>query len=136
MLAPTEKVSSQWVGDYYVGEDGTYVKNQWVGDYYVGPDGKYEKNQWVGDYYVGENGKKVRNTWIDNRYLDADGKWDRTKPVPVPLEGIKVSTTGTLLKPGKTSGIDLYFFRKIRQMIGPLHGNLPMNRLQRLKTAS
>ena len=108
--ADGKKVSSQWVGDYYVGEDGTYVKNQWVGDYYVGPDGKYEKNQWVGDYYVGENGKKVRNTWIDNRYLDADGKWDRTKPVPVPLEGIKVSTTGTLLKPGKTSGIDLYFF--------------------------
>lgn len=110
MLAPTEKVSSQWVGDYYVGEDGTYVKNQWVGDYYVGPDGKYEKNQWVGDSYVGEDGKKVRNTWIGDQYLDADGKLDKTKPIPVPLEGIKVSTTGTLLKPGTTSGIDLYFF--------------------------
>lgn len=108
--ADGKKVSSQWVGDYYVGEDGTYVKNQWVGDYYVGSDGKYEKNQWIGDSYVDENGKKVRNKWIGNRYLDADGKWDRTKPVPVPLEGIKVSTTGTLLKPGTTSGIDLYFF--------------------------
>ena len=101
------------------------------GVWYAYRGSKLVRNKWVGDYYVGENGKKVRNTWIDNRYLDADGKWDRTKPVPVPLEGIKVSTTGTLLKPGKTSGIDLYFFPE-----NTTDGNLPMNRLQRLKTAS
>lgn len=53
--------SKCWVGDSYVGEDGSRVENQWVDDYYLGEDGVIVRNAQVGDVYVGEDGRVVED---------------------------------------------------------------------------
>lgn len=101
---------NQWIDDSYVGGDGKKVTSQWIGESYVDEDGVLVRNQWVGDSFVGKNGTKLKNTWIGDRYLDSDGNWDRTKPVRVPLETIRLQTTGQPLKPGEEEEIDWQYY--------------------------
>ena len=105
-----KKQKNQWIGDSYVGADGKKVTSQWIGESYVGEDGVLARNQWVGDSFVGKNGTKLKNTWIGDRYLDSDGNWDRTKPVQVPLETIRLQTIGWPLKPGEEGQIDWEYY--------------------------
>ncbi|MBP3201845.1 MAG: zinc-ribbon domain-containing protein [Lachnospiraceae bacterium] len=78
---------NQWVGDYYLGEDGRKVKNKLIDDtYYVDIEGKKVKNEWykfqkrigTGEvtvwYYLGPDGAKLRNAYSpDGYYVDKDG---------------------------------------------------------------
>ena len=78
---------NQWVGDYYLGEDGRKVRNKLIDDtYYVDIDGKKVKNEWykfqkrigTGEvtvwYYLGPDGAKLRDTYSpDGYYVDKDG---------------------------------------------------------------
>lgn len=34
-------MTSQWVGDYYLKEDGSMAADEWIGDKYVDSTGKY-----------------------------------------------------------------------------------------------
>lgn len=108
--ADGKKLKNQWIDDSYVGGDGKKVTSQWIGESYVDEDGVLVRNQWVGDSFVGKNGTKLKNTWIGDRYLDSDGNWDRTKPVRVPLETIRLQTTGQPLKPGEEEEIDWQYY--------------------------
>ena len=105
-----------WIGSCYVNPSGAWipdaVQSQWIGESYVDEDGVLVRNQWVGDSFVGKNGTKLKNTWIGDRYLDSDGNWDRTKPVRVPLETIRLQTTGQPLKPGEEEEIDWQYYPK------------------------
>lgn len=105
-----KKQKNQWVGDYYVGSDGKKVTSRWIGDSYVGADGTLARNQWIGDSFVDKNGIKMKDIWIGDRYLDADGNWDRTKPVRVPLESIRLQALGEPLKPGEETQIECLYY--------------------------
>ncbi len=55
-------MENQWVqfvdGSWaYCTGSGAVAKNQWVGDYYVGEDGYMKTDTWIGDYYVGSDGR-------------------------------------------------------------------------------
>lgn len=45
---------------------GLVTKNAWVGNYWCGSDGKYVKSSWVDNnqYYVGANGVYVPGRWV------------------------------------------------------------------------
>ena len=107
-----KKQKNKWIDDCYVGEDGKKKTSQWIGEYYVGTDGKIVKNQWIGDYFVGEKGTKVKETWIGDRYLGPDGKWDKTKPVPVPLEGIRIRQGFPPMKQGEENQYEWEYYPK------------------------
>lgn len=74
-------VKNQWDGDYYIGDDGEYVKNTWAqyGNdwYYCGEDGKIVKNQWIDDtFYVDDEGKMMLNAFTpDGFFVGEDGKY-------------------------------------------------------------
>lgn len=78
---------NQWVGDFYLGEDGRKVRNKVIDDtYYVDASGKKVKNEWYKFtknidgvdvnvwYYLGDDGAKLRDTLTpDGYYVDKDG---------------------------------------------------------------
>lgn len=78
---------NQWIGDFYLGEDGRKVRNKLIDDtYYVDASGKKVKNEWYkftknidgADvniwYYLGDDGAKLRDTLTpDGYYVDKDG---------------------------------------------------------------
>lgn len=66
-------VTSQWVGEKYVGSNGKMLKDTWIDGYYVGSDGVRVKNAWVDEKYLGADGSIVTNAWQDGVYLDATG---------------------------------------------------------------
>lgn len=45
---------------------GLVNKNAWVGNYWCGSDGKYVKSSWVDNnqYYIGANGVYVPGRWV------------------------------------------------------------------------
>ena len=51
--------------EYYLNAAGLVTKNAWVGSYWCGSDGKYVKSSWVDNnrYYVNENGVYVAGAW-------------------------------------------------------------------------
>ena len=51
--------------EYYLNAAGLVTKNAWVGSYWCGSDGKYVKSSWVDHnrYYVNENGVYVAGAW-------------------------------------------------------------------------
>lgn len=104
------KLRNQWIDDCYVGEDGKKKTSQWIGDSYVGTDGKMVRNAWIDDYYVGTNGTKLKDTWVNDRYLGPDGKWDKTKPVRVPLERVRISGETGAMKQGEKQKISWQYF--------------------------
>ena len=55
------QLGSDW---YYLSGSGAKVTNQWVGNYYLKEDGKMAVSEWVdhGKYYVDENG-----AWVPNK---------------------------------------------------------------------
>ena len=66
-----------WVGNYWCGSDGKYVKSSWVDNnkYYVGANGIYVTNQWVGDYYLNGAGLVTKNAWVGSYWCGSDGKY-------------------------------------------------------------
>ena len=71
------KVTNAWIGNYWCGSDGKYVKSSWVDNnkYYVGANGIYVTNQWVGDYYLNGSGLVTNNAWVGNYWCGSDGKY-------------------------------------------------------------
>lgn len=81
----TEMADKEWIYDnnyqawYYLREGGSYARSQWIGDYYLKADGKMADKEWVYDnfynsyYYLREGGSYARNQWIGNYYLKANG---------------------------------------------------------------
>ena len=81
-------VRNAWVGNYWLGSDGSMATNAWVDNdrYYVGEDGSWDKNVkkpeekkqgWVkegGTWYYYNQGIMVRNAWVGNYWLGSDGK--------------------------------------------------------------
>lgn len=67
---------NQWVGDYYLKENGFMAEKEWIYDatykswYYILPDGKYAREQWVYDkgyqswFYFHKYGKVYQDTWL------------------------------------------------------------------------
>lgn len=89
MVTGWQKIKGSW---YYLGNagDGAMKTSQWVGDYYVGEDGVMVTNTWIGDRYVDSSGK-----WDRNKKKE-DEKPEVT-PSPVSLKSIsldKSSITG------------------------------------------
>ena len=79
MNAVGKVAKNQWVGDYYLDENGNVVKNSWAGSYWCGEDGKYVINTFTPDeYYCGSDGVYVRNRWIKvdgkDYYMNGYGK--------------------------------------------------------------
>lgn len=95
-------VKNKWIGSYYLGSDGKYVRNAFTPDgYYCGSDGAYvtncwikvngkyyymnaagtvTKNAWVGSYYLGSDGAMLINTYTpDGYYVGSDGLWTPAK---------------------------------------------------------
>lgn len=78
---------NQWIGDFYLGDNGRKVRNKLIDDtYYVDANGKKLKNQWyrftkkidgkevVVWYYMGPDGAKLRDTFTpDGYYVDING---------------------------------------------------------------
>ena len=82
-------VRNAWVGNYWLGSDGSMATNAWVDNdrYYVGADGSWDKNVkkpeekkrgWKKEnnvwYYYNEDGTLTRNKWQGNYWLGSDGK--------------------------------------------------------------
>lgn len=82
-------VRNAWVGNYWLGSDGSMATNAWVDNdrYYVGEDGSWDKNVkkpeekkrgWKKEnnvwYYYNEDGTLIRNKWQGNYWLGSDGK--------------------------------------------------------------
>ena len=81
-------VRNAWVGNYWLGSDGSMATNTWVdgGRYYVGANGVWDKNAkkpevkkqgWVKEgstWYYYNQGIMVRNAWQGNYWLGSDGK--------------------------------------------------------------
>ena len=82
-------VRNAWVGNYWLGSDGSMATNAWVDNdrYYVGEDGSWDKNVkkpeekkrgWKKEnnvwYYYNEDGTLTRNKWQGNYWLGSDGK--------------------------------------------------------------
>ena len=82
-------VRNAWVGNYWLGSDGSMATNAWVdnGRYYVDADGSWDKNVkkpeekkrgWKKEnnvwYYYNEDGTLTRNKWQGNYWLGSDGK--------------------------------------------------------------
>ncbi|MBO4701380.1 MAG: hypothetical protein J5625_01825 [Lachnospiraceae bacterium] len=58
-------VFNTWVGDYYIGSQGYMLRNQETPDnYYVGNDGKYVKNTIINGRVVKSNGKIAYNEFV------------------------------------------------------------------------
>ncbi len=58
-------VHNTWVGDYYIGSQGYMLRNQETPDnYYVGDDGKYVKNTVINGRVIKSNGKKAKNEFV------------------------------------------------------------------------
>ncbi|MBO4702028.1 MAG: hypothetical protein J5625_05115 [Lachnospiraceae bacterium] len=58
-------VHNTWVGDYYIGSQGYMLRNQETPDnYYVGNDGKYVKNTVINGRVVKSNGKIASNEFV------------------------------------------------------------------------
>ena len=67
MLTGWQKVGNNW---YCLDGSGAMVSSQWVGDYYLGADGVMVTNQWVGNYYVGADG-----AWVRDKQPEHAHKW-------------------------------------------------------------
>ena len=74
----TSATNNGWVlygGRYYYFKNGNLVRNAWVGDYYLGSDGSMMTNQRTKDnYFVGKDGKYVKNTVIYGLVVKSNGK--------------------------------------------------------------
>ncbi len=58
-------VRNTWVGDYYIGSEGYMLRNQETPDnYYVGNDGKYVKNTVINGKVIKSNGKIAKNEFV------------------------------------------------------------------------
>jgi hypothetical protein len=63
-------LSNQWVGNYYLGSDGTMMRNAWTPDgYYVGSDG-----EWTGES-IYNNGYSSYNSYSYNSFETAPGRY-------------------------------------------------------------
>ncbi|MBO4702031.1 MAG: hypothetical protein J5625_05130 [Lachnospiraceae bacterium] len=59
------KLRNTWVGDYYIGSDGYMLRNAKTPDnYFVGNDGKYVKNTIIKGRVVKSNGKIASNEFV------------------------------------------------------------------------
>lgn len=82
----------EWSGDlYFVGSDGKAAKDQWVGYYYAGSDGRFVKNGIVnandGSWYCIRGFRPVVDGWGDGKngsinYYGSDGRAVRNGVVP------------------------------------------------------
>lgn len=60
--------SNTQIDDCYIENSSEKYINRWIGNYYCGFNGKYVKNQWVKtsgkQYYYDNNGKYLQNKYL------------------------------------------------------------------------
>ena len=93
-----EMVRSQFIGRYYLKENGVMADNEWIFDhslnswFFIKPGGQFARNQWKGSYYLKDDGKMTTSEFIYDPsynatyYLDSDGvyvsgKWFKVNGV-------------------------------------------------------
>ena len=144
-----QRVTNEWVGDYYltssgematskwisygnywyyVDAAGKYLRNTWSGGYYLQSDGSMASAKWAKDgntwYYFNESGKYLRNTWKGKYYLLSDGSMASNKWIQDPNYGnswFYLSADGSYVTGRQTIGNSTYLFDGSGAMITGWH---------------
>lgn len=96
---------------FYAGSSGELLKNQWLGDYYLTDDGTMAVDEYIDNYYIDENGHyepgKVQGWVYDNdcwKFITKDG------PIPATRDDIQIDNkyyafhTGGRMTTGMVAG--------------------------------